>query len=301
MASLKEVKGRILTVSNTKKITSAMKMVSSAKLHKAQASVAGMIPYEEKLHQMLTNILNGDAAIGVNPFTVNRPVKKVALVVFSSNSSLCGSFNVNIIKYFQKVVSAYKALGVESIEIYTIGKKVDEALRKEGVTVAGSYTSLSEKPNYSECAALADKLIRAFEQKLIDKVEFVYNHFKSMGSQVLTRATMLPLQLDGETDEKNKEENQEGVQHSMNHETDYIIEPSATELLKELLPKVLRLKLYATLLDANTAEHAARMIAIQVATDNATDLMEELTLMYNKTRQQSITNELLDIMGGTIN
>ena len=292
MASLKEVKGRILTVTNTKKITSAMKMVSSAKLHKAQGAVAGMLPYEEKLHQMLTNLISGTPVKGTIALTENRTMKKVALVVFSSNSSLCGSFNANIIKFFLKVVSEYKAKGIEEVEIYAIGKKAEDALRKEGYTMTASYATLSEKPNYNECAALANKLINDFEKKSIDRVELIYNHFKSMGTQVLTRTTMLPIEIPA--DDSNN------VNQSVG-EVDYILEPSSTELLEELMPKVLRLKLYSTLLDANTAEHAARMIAMQVATDNATELMEELTLMYNKTRQQSITNELLDIMGGTIN
>ena len=291
MASLKEVKGRITTVTNTRKITSAMKMVASAKLHKAQAAIGNMLPYERRLHGLLSNLLgSGDVLHWNTP----REVKRVALVVCSSNSSLCGGFNTNVIKHATQWLDEYKALGTENILIYPVGKKVADALIKQGYSVQGDFQHMADKPSFAEASALAQQLMDMFARGEVDRVELLYNHFKNTASQILTKEVYLPFATSHSAEH--------GDEESRKHpeETDYILEPSREELLVMLLPKVLRLKLYTVLLDSNASEHAARTMAMQIATDNADDLLQELTLMYNKTRQQAITSELLDIVGGSM-
>ena len=284
MASLKEVKGRIATVNNTRKITSAMKMVASAKLHKAQGAITNMLPYERRLHGLLTNLLGGGEVLVWN---TPREVKRVALVVFSSNSSLCGGFNANVIKHATQWLDEHQALGKENILLYPVGKKVADALSKMGYAIQGNFQHLADKPSFAEAAELAQGLMNLFTRGEVDRVELLYNHFKSTASQILTREVYLPMQTSGNTMEGKED-------------MDYILEPSREELLATLLPKVLRMKLYTVTLDSNASEHAARTMAMQIATDNADDLLQELTLMYNKTRQQAITNELLDIVGGSM-
>ena len=284
MASLKEVKGRIATVNNTRKITSAMKMVASAKLHKAQGAITNMLPYERRLHGLLTNLLGGSEVLVWN---TPREVKRVALVVFSSNSSLCGGFNANVIKHATQWLDEHQALGKDNILIYPVGKKVADALSKMGYVIQGNFQHLADKPSFAEAAELAQGLMNLFTRGEVDRVELLYNHFKSTASQILIREVYLPMQTSGNTIEGKED-------------MDYILEPSCEELLATLLPKVLRMKLYTVLLDSNASEHAARTMAMQIATDNADDLLQELTLMYNKTRQQAITNELLDIVGGSM-
>ena len=289
MASLKEVKGRIATVNNTRKITSAMKMVASAKLHKAQGAITNMLPYERRLHGLLTNLLSGGDILSWN---TPREVKRVALVVFSSNSSLCGGFNANVIKHACAWLDEHKALGIENILVYPIGKKVADALLKQGYSVQGDYQHMADKPSFAEASVLAQQLMDMFEKGEVDRVELLYNHFKSTASQILTHEVYLPF-LSSHEEKLSDEE-------SRTEEIDYILEPSREELLTILLPKVLRMKLYTALLDSNASEHAARTMAMQIATDNADELLQELTLMYNKTRQQAITNERLDIVGGSM-
>ena len=290
MASLKEVKGRIATVNNTRKITSAMKMVASAKLHKAQGAITNMLPYERRLHGLLTNLLGGSEVLVWN---TPREVKRIALVVFSSNSSLCGGFNANVIKHATQWLDEHQALGKDNILIYPVGKKVADALSKMGYAIQGNFQHLADKPSFAEAAELAQGLMNLFTRGEVDRVELLYNHFKSTASQILTREVYLPM-----ASEVCHPERSEGSR--IHQETDYILEPSREELLATLLPKVLRMKLYTVLLDSNASEHAARTMAMQIATDNADDLLQELTLMYNKTRQQAITNELLDIVGGSM-
>ena len=294
MASLKEVKGRIATVNNTRKITSAMKMVASAKLHKAQTTITNMLPYEHRLHRLLTNFLKGTDI--VSPYVVQREVKRVALVVFSSNSSLCGGFNANVIKHALHLLEGYDVLGKENILIYPIGKKVADALVKSGYQVQGDYQQMANHPSFADAASLAQELMDMFVEGKVDRVEILYNHFKNMASQILTHEVYLPMvSQECHSEECNDEESRIHEQ-----DVDYILEPSREELLTMLLPKVLRMKLYTALLDSNASEHGARTMAMQIATDNADELLQELTLMYNKTRQQAITNELLDIVGGSM-
>ena len=190
MASLKEVKGRIATVNNTRKITSAMKMVASAKLHKAQGAIANMLPYEHRLHGLLTNLLSGGEVLLWN---TPREVKRVALVVFSSNSSLCGGFNANVIKQAIAWLEEHKTIGTENILIYPVGKKVADALQKHGYTVQGDFQQMADKPSFAEASTLAQKLMDMFARGEVDRVELLYNHFKSTASQILTHEVYLPF------------------------------------------------------------------------------------------------------------
>lgn len=292
MPSLKEVKGRIASVTSTRKITSAMKMVASSKLHKAQQAIENMLPYQAQMNTILTSFLSGGTEIE-SPYVQNHVVKRVAIVVYASNSSLCGGFNSNVIKILTKAVDEYKKLGKDNIIVYPIGRKVADAVKKLAVTPSGGdYTVMVDHPSFKSSADVAEELMQKFVAGEIDKVEIIYNHFKSTSSQLLRREVFLPIELDALSsgDEKKSEEN-----------LDYIVEPSKEAIVKALLPTYLRLKIYTALLDSIASEHAARTVAMQTATDNADDLLQQLTLMYNKTRQQAITNELLDIVAGSMN
>lgn len=291
MASLKEVKNRINSVQSTRKITSAMKMVASAKLHKAQGAIENMLPYQSKLNKILTNFLSADLEV-VSPFVVEREVKRVAIVIISSNSSLCGAYNANVLKMFLQTVGEYRELGQDNILVFPIGRKVEEATKKMGFVPQGSYQTLSDKPSYQEASALAGRLMEMFLAKEIDRVELIFHHFKSMGVQVLLRERYLPIDLT-----RVQQEVADGERQAVN---DYIVEPSAEELIAQLIPTVLCQKIFTSALDSNASEHAARVLAMQIATDNANELIQDLTKQYNKTRQQAITNELLDIIGGAM-
>lgn len=284
MGSLKEVKVRINSIKSTRKTTSAMKMVASAKLHKALGIFGNMLPYSKSLHHVMEALLSSSEFS--NPLCEKRPVEKVAIVAFSSDSSLCGAFNSNIIRETQKNLQIYKNLPKENVQIYTIGKKVYDALRKKGFNITQNFVGLAEKPDYNTIAALAAALIQQFETKQIDRVEILYHHFKRAGVQILMNEPVLPLVLP------------ELNAGASKINADYILEPSREDLLNNLIPKSIKLKLYTSLLDSSSSEHAARMIAMQIATDNADKMVNELTIVYNKTRQQAITNELLDIVGG---
>ena len=297
MASLKEVKTRINSVKSTRKITSAMKMVASAKLHKAQGAIENMLPYERKLNKILTNFLSADLPVE-SPYIKAREVKRVAIVAFSSNTSLCGAFNANVIKMLLQTVGEFRTLGQDNILIFPVGKKVDEAVKRLGFQPQETSPTLSDKPSYQEASELAHRLMEMYVSGEIDRVELIYHHFKSMGVQILLRETYLPIDLTRVVDEeeKQKEEEVQGGERA----NDYIIEPSAEELITNLIPTVLSQKLFTAAVDSNASEHAARTLAMQVATDNANELIQDLTKQYNKSRQQAITNELLDIVGGSM-
>lgn len=297
MASLKEVKTRINSVKSTRKITSAMKMVASAKLHKAQGAIENMLPYERKLNKILTNFLSADLPVE-SPYIKAREVKRVAIVAFSSNTSLCGAFNANVIKMLLQTVGEFRTLGQDNILIFPVGKKVDEAVKRLGFEPQETSPTLSDKPSYQEASELAHRLMEMYISGEIDRVELIYHHFKSMGVQILLRETYLPIDLTRVVDEEEKQKEEE-VQGG-DIANDYIIEPSAEELIANLIPTVLSQKLFTAAVDSNASEHAARTLAMQVATDNANELIQDLTKQYNKSRQQAITNELLDIVGGSM-
>jgi F-type H+-transporting ATPase subunit gamma len=324
MPSLKEIKGRIASVNSTRKITSAMKMVASSKLHHAQQAIQNMLPYETLLEHILKSFLAAEAE-AQTIYDQERPVKRVALVVFSSNSSLCGGFNANIIKMMQRTVEAYtEQLGPNSVEVYPIGRKVAEKARKLGYDVQCDCAELIDHPNVRKCIDLVIELATKFEEGSIDRVELIYHHFKSAGSQILTNKTFLPIDLESELERdherdlttnvvtkkaqdylKKKRSKKVKKDEHGNEVTElndnFIVEPDMTTVLTELMPKMAHLMLYTALLDSVASEHAARMVAMQTATDNADELLRQLNLQYNKSRQQAITSELLDIVGGSVN
>ncbi len=323
MPSLKEIKSRIASVNSTRKITSAMKMVASSKLHHAQTAIENMLPYENMLEHILKTFLVSAPDVEL-PFDQERPVKKVALIVFSSNSSLCGGFNANIIKTMLHAIDEYRKQGLtnDDIIIYPIGRKVEEKVRKLGLRTAGSFVHLADKPNSAQCRDISVEAGTMFLEGKVDKVELIYHHFKSAGSQVLTRRTFLPIDLhddvgvDNDRDlssnlatkksqeylknrNKQEEEREQATVKPLND--NFLVEPDLKTVLTELVPKELHLMVYTALLDSNASEHAARMVAMQTATDNADELLRELNLQYNKSRQAAITSELLDIVGGSSN
>lgn len=324
MPSLKEIKTRIASVNSTRKITSAMKMVASSKLHHAQVAIENMLPYENMLEHILKTFLISTPDSNT-PFDVVRPVNRIALVVFSSNSSLCGGFNANIIKTAQGVIEDYYAKGLtkDDIIIYPIGRKIAEKMEKMGMRSAGTYLSLADKPNSEICREIAVEVQRLWMEGEVDKVELIYHHFKSAGSQILTRKTLLPIDLEAElTENKEREltsivatkksqdylkkhgqqsEEKKNLQDVRPLNDNFIVEPSLKKVLTSLIPRQLHLMVYTALLDSNASEHAARMVAMQTATDNADELLRNLKLQYNKSRQAAITSELLDIVGGTVN
>jgi F-type H+-transporting ATPase subunit gamma len=311
MSSLKEIKTRINSVKNTLKITSAMKMVAAAKLHKAQNAINGKLPYERALRTILAGILQDDDMqkaihdelglgetdgkslihlqdIHMDEYPLKEKTGRIALVVFSSNSSLCGAFNANIIREYNLFVRRLQENGyqAEDVDIYVIGRKIGDAVRKSGYSVCKDMSELADKCSYDQAAELASDLVDSFISEEVGQIILLYSHFASHSSQPVIRENYLPLAL-----------------HDLDmtaEPVDYILEPDPLSLARELLPMVLKLKLYTVLLDANAAEHAARTIAMQIASDNAQNLIGDLTLAYNKGRQQEITAEILDLVGGTM-
>jgi len=413
MPSLKEIKGRINSISSTLAITSAMKMVASAKLQKAQMAIVNMLAYERRLYGMLIDLMRtyenmpataaasgsvegaAGASAGVpagtseavsavtsadsslEPFAEREPagaakakatdevayslmtrrqVRRVAIVAFASNSSLCGAFNTNVIREAVAVVNEYRSAGLRDADIvvYSVGRKMADAMRKLGFPSPEDFTRMSDSPSYDAASALAQTLLDGFVSGTFDKVELVYNHYKSTSSQPTVRQTYLPLSLSAATADfqsvssarmaspasssasspasssasssaeasaevSTKASADASAETSADASaktsakalsetsadiladaSDLIIEPSPEALVDSLLPKVIRLRIFTTLLDSAAAEHAARTVAMQLATDNGNDLLQELTLEYNKGRQQKITSEILDLVGGSL-
>ena len=349
MASLKEIKTRIASVKNTLKITSAMKLVSSAKLHKAQMAIENLQPYSQRLDGIVSKLMQADISVdkihvdkltkpcATSPSSTRQLVnsstelKRVALVAISSSASLCGGFNNNLIRLTQHVIDEYTGQG-SNILLIPIGRKVAQALavNKNSVNLSteSDYVSIGEKPTYAEAATLAAHLTELYLTGQVDRVEILYTHYKNMAVQTLTRKQFLPF-FNEERRVKNEESNRKATPSSASPvetsllysnspegrveskeglgnadsslfilHSSFILEPSAPELLSTLLPQALSMRLYAILLDSSAAEHAARTFAMQTATDNGEALLQELNLQYNKGRQQAITNELLDIVGG---
>ena len=303
MASLKEIKGRIASVKSTLKITSAMKLVASAKLRKAQLAITNMLPYQRQLQRILSSLQTSDCGGAEDPSgdtSVPRPYSaaaSVAIVAFSSNSSLCGAFNSNVIKKTLSIIDEYRSAGFsdDDIVVYSVGRKMADAMRKAGFPSPADYSNMAETPGYEAAAALAQELIEGHYSGRFARVELVYNHFKSTSSQPTVRETYL---IDAA--QANASPVPDSVPSMPSESDGIIIEPSRAAVLGVLIPKVQRLKIYTVLLDSNAAEHAARTVAMQTATDNGNDLLEALTLEYNKGRQQKITSEILDIVGGSL-
>ncbi len=280
--NLREVRDRIASVKSTQKITAAMKLVSAAKLRRAQMAIEGMSYYSDKLNGLLVSFLSSSTWF-TTELAAARECKKAVVIAVASDTGLCGTFNANVINRTRALLDGYKASSTD-VEVYTIGKKMHDAVFKMGYVPREELMPQSASPQYNDVAVVARELMARFIGGEIDRVEVVHSHFKSAARQEPVNEVLLPVEL--ETAEETAPI------------ADYIVEPGREELLSALVPKVVEVRLFTALLDAVAAEHAARVLAMQVATDNATDLISELTLEYNKGRQQAITNELLDIMSG---
>ena len=326
MPSLKEIKGRIGSVKSTLKITSAMKLVASAKLRKAQLALENMRPYRQRLDSILADLQaeiaarqdRGEPVGEVSTlYTAARPeVHSVAIVAMASNSSLCGGFNANALRLTLETVEKYRAMGVTDITVFSIGRKIADAMKKCGYPSPEDFTRLAEHPSYEGINALAASLMEAYAEGRYDRIDIVHNHFVSSASQKPVCEPFLPAAASSlrSKDVEGQYLQQEQTPASRSLQTafpstssdtpvsgrEFLVEPSPEEAWSQLLPLVIRLSVYTALLDSVAAEHAARTIAMQTATDNGEDLLDDLTLEYNKGRQQKITSEILDLVGGSL-
>ena len=279
MANLKEIRNRITSVSSTMQITSAMKMVSAAKLKKAQDAITAMRPYAEKLTELLQNLsatLEGDS---VGSFADQREVNRVLVVAITSNRGLCGAFNTNVIKQAVIVGNSYPG---KQVDVFAIGKKWNDVLGKN-YNVIDNKSAIFDDLTFDNVAAIAQVLMDKFEAGEYDKIELVYNQFKNAATQIVQREQFLPLAA---------------ITGGEAVSSDYIFEPSKEEIVLTLIPKSLKTQLYKAVRDSFASEHGARMTAMHKATDNATELRNQLKLTYNKARQAAITGEILEIVGG---
>jgi len=280
MANLKEIRTRISSVSSTMQITSAMKMVSAAKLKRAQDAIVQMRPYAEKLREILVNISSTLEGSAEGVYSQERETEKVLLIAITSNRGLCGAFNANVFKATEKRIKHFAG---KAVQVYPIGKRsVDYFTGKH--EIFKSEAKIFDNLNYDNAAALTQEVMHAFVDGSFDKIEIIYNQFKNAATQLVVTEQYLPVQADEETEVE------------MN--ADYIFEPSKSSIVVDLIPKSLKVQLYKALLDSHASEHGARMTAMHKATDNAEDLRSELKLTYNRQRQASITNEILEIVGG---
>lgn len=288
MPNLKEVRNRIASVKSTMQITSAMKLVSAAKLKKAQDAITRIRPYANKLQEILSNLSQSiDTFEGI--YSRQREVKNVLLIVVTSNRGLCGAFNANVIKKANLVIeNTYaKQLSEGKVQIITVGKKATSFFsKKQGVELLSSHDELFGSLNFEAVIPVAEKAMNLFAEGKVDKVEFIYNQFKSAGTQLVLHEQFLPVLPPATKDE------------ASNANLDYIFEPSKSEIVENLIPLSLKTQFFKVLLDSHAAEHGARMTAMHKATDNASDLLKNLKLSYNKARQAAITNEILEIVAG---
>jgi F-type H+-transporting ATPase subunit gamma len=280
MANLKEIRNRIASIGSTMKITSAMKMVSAAKLKKAQDAITNMRPYANKLTELLQNLsatLDGDAG---SIYATKREVENVLLVSITSNRGLCGAFNSNIVKKTQAIINEKYA--DKNVSVYTIGKKANESLGKNE-TIFANNIAIFDDLNFKNAAEIAQSIMDTYAEGTFDRVDLIYNRFKNAGNQIPTEEQFLPIESTSEETTTN---------------TDYIFEPSKEVIVEQLIPKSLKMQLFKAIRDSYASEHGARMTAMHKATDNAGEMKDELTLQYNKARQAAITGEILEIVGG---
>jgi F-type H+-transporting ATPase subunit gamma len=288
MPSLKEVRNRIVSVNSTQQITKAMKMVSAAKLRRATDAIVQMRPYSQKLTEMIATVSANAEGASENPYTVVREINKVLIIVVTSDRGLCGAFNANVGKMTQALISekyaSQQAAG--NVEIMAIGKKGGEYLARRGYNVSTQFVDIYTRLSFAAVREAAENAMNGFAVGKYDVVEVVYNQFKNVATQILTAEQMLPV--------VEKKEIATKVGSSVN----YIFEPSEEEIINELMPKALKLQVYKAVLESNASEHGARMTAMDKATENAGELIKELKLQYNRSRQAAITNEILEIVGG---
>jgi F-type H+-transporting ATPase subunit gamma len=286
MANLKEIRTRIASVNSTMQITSAMKMVSAAKLRKAQNAIVEMRPYAVKLHEILGHVVHSSgASVQENPFGRIGKTERVLFVIIASNRGLCGAFSTNSVKKaIELIEEKFSSLFSDNkVDIITIGKKANDMLKARKMHISASHHEIYEKLNFKTVSVLANEIMDQFKSGQYDEIYLVYNEFKNVGVQMLAAELFLPVKIS---------ENQSI------HESDYIFEPNKEEISERLIPYALKIQFYKAILESNAAEHGARMTAMHKATDNASELLKELKLNYNKARQASITNEILEIVGG---
>ena len=280
MSGLNEIRNRISSVSSTMQITNAMKMVSAAKLKKAQDSISATLPYSNKLSELIKNISASTDSDDTNLLFEKRELKNLLIIAITSNKGLCGGFNSNIIKEVNniKLTSAFKR-----VDLLTIGKKGDDILSKK-FEVISSHNDVYDNFNYNNIKEIAETVMQKFSDKEYDEVTLVYNHFKNAATQIVTKEQYLPIE--------------DSVDENNSVPGDYIFEPNRPKILNELIPKSLSIQLFKAISDSIAGEHGARMTAMHKATDNASELRDQLKLTYNKARQTAITNEILEIVGG---
>jgi F-type H+-transporting ATPase subunit gamma len=279
MANLKEIRNRITSVSSTMQITSAMKMVSAAKLKKAQDAITAMRPYAEKLTELLQNVSASLDGENSSKYADQRPVNKVLIVAITSNRGLSGAFNTNVVKQTRTIVENYSG---KKVDFVTIGKKGNDIIKKAN-NVIKNNNGVFDNLTFHNVAIIAEELMQLFVEGQYDKIELVYNQFKNAATQIIITEQFLPIVP---------------IQTSSKNQVDYLFEPSKEQIIEELIPLSLKTQLYKAIRDSFASEHGARMTAMHKATDNATELRNQLKLTYNKARQAAITNEILEIVGG---
>lgn len=293
MANLKEIRVRISSVKSTQQVTSAMKMVSAAKLRKAQDAIIQMRPYANELQKILANVSYSLDTSVENQYTEHPEIKRILLIAVASNRGLCGGFNSNIIKKVTELVNntyaGYYRAG--AVDIVAIGKKVSEGLKSKNIKVTKTYHELYDNLNFKMVSDVAQSFMNAFAEGTYDKVEIIYNQFKNAAVQKLEVEQFLPVKINTELDQVKGGK-------GMVIRPDYIFEPSMQEIVDVVIPKSLKIQFFKAILDSVASEHGARMTAMHIATDNASELLRELRLNYNKARQASITNEILEIVSG---
>ncbi len=286
MAGLKEIRTRIASVKTTRQVTSAMKMVSAAKLKKAQDSILQIRPYANKLHDILTSLSASLDNVQESVYTKNRKPNKVLVVLISSNRGLCGGFNTNISKKAIDLVKTKynQQLQLGNVDFISIGKQGNKQMKHRGMHVVENKDEIFNSLSFENVSVIAQNIMDSFATGKYDRIELVYNQFKNAAVQIQTTEQFLPVEI---KEEKNNTSNY-----------DFIYEPSKEVIIQELIPRSLKIQIYKALLDSNAAEHGARMTAMHQATDNATELLKDLTLQYNKARQATITGEILEIVSG---
>ena len=286
MAGLKEIRTRIASVKTTRQVTNAMKMVSAAKLKKAQDAILQIRPYAEKLHQILTSLSASLENVEDSVYTQNREPEKILILLVTSNRGLCGGFNSNIFKTaFELVKTKYsEQLKLGTVDFIGIGKQGGRQLKYKGMKIIGEKNEIYDSLTFDNVSEIAQEVMNSFADGSYDRIELVYNQFKNAAVQIQTTEQFLPVEIEDTEDD--------------NTNYDFIYEPSKEYIIEELIPRSLKIQFYKALLDSHAAEHGARMTAMHQATDNASDLIKDLTLKYNKARQTTITNEILEIVSG---
>tara|TARA_B100000427_G_scaffold46913_1_gene34972 strand:- start:332 stop:1207 length:876 start_codon:yes stop_codon:yes gene_type:complete len=284
MASLKEVKSRILSVNSTQQITKAMKMVAAAKLRRAQDRVIQLRPYSDKLQTILNNLSSSSGSN--SKLLEERKINKVLLIVVGSDKGLCGSFNSSVIKYTNQLIESNYKKHYENkkLTILPIGKKMFDHYKKRNFLILDKFWSILKKSSYDDVAGISNFLMNEFILENYDKIDIIFNEFKNVAVQNTMTSTFLPVNEENDDEDKN--------------DTNYIFEPNQKDILNKLIPKALTANLFKTILESNASEQGARMTAMSQATDNATELLKELKLSYNRSRQAAITKEILEIVGG---